>query len=266
MSILNDLLTTAIKKDSQWQPKIYIDIKPPYILADAYEGNKNNTMTNIIPYMRQPSTVEQCKLNALGYPKGCVYRFDRFKGIDSQESLCRYLCQQALVSSATQLVLGSTKGGTSQTVAKSVRLQCQHYRKTEANERIFNQKRFQQPGTFQEQENKSSSVKGKSRSASKQITPLLDGSFPFIRFNKLTSPRPIHNIDTCKFALHLICSKTDGYWYLRHNKCYGIQSQNFHEGHLPINPQDCQSDIKKFQKKLKSLFMIALRLVYQFHR
>ena len=258
MSVLNDLLTNAIKKDSTWRPKIFIDMAPPYMLPDACDGNLKNSMTDIVPYLRKPTTVEDCQLQLLGYPKGCVYRFDKYKGVESQDLLCNYLCQRALASSATQLIAGSTRSHSAK-VAKSVRLQCQHYRKTDANERKFNDKRFQQPGTYQEQENKSSSVKGKSRSASKHITPLVDDSFPCVRFNKQCSPRPMHDSDKCKFALHLICSKSDGYWYLRHNQCYGIQSEDFHTGHLPINPQDCQHDIKKISKEAQLLIENSLK-------
>ena len=44
MSVLNDLLTNAIKKDSTWRPKIFIDMAPPYMLPDACDSNLKNSI------------------------------------------------------------------------------------------------------------------------------------------------------------------------------------------------------------------------------
>ena len=200
MSVLNNLLTEAIKKDSRWYPKIYTDMPPPYFLHSASDGNKDNPKTDIVAYLSKPDTLQECQLLSLNYPTGCVYRFDRFKGQSNKDALCKYLCEQAIVSSATTLVLGSTKKNTSEAVLESICLQCQHYRKTEASRREFNHEKFQQPGTYEEQENKSSSVKGRSRSSTKKVTPLIDGSFPYVRFNKETSHRPLNDNHRCCFA------------------------------------------------------------------
>ena len=251
MSVLKDLLTEAIKKDSRWYPKIYTDMSPPYFLPSASDGNKDNPKTDIVAYLSKPDTLQECQLLSLNYPSGCVYRFDRFKGQSNKDSLCKYLCEQDILSSATTLVLGSMKKNTSEALLESIRLQCQHYRKTEASRRDFNETKFQQPGTYEQQENKSSSVRGKSSSSTKTITPLLDGSFPYLRFYKETSHRPLSDNHRCGFALHLICSAVDEHWYLRHNACRGIKSKVFHEGHLPINPSDVESDMSKMPTSAK---------------
>ena len=259
MSVFKELLAQAIEKDSTWVPKIYTDIQPPYFLANAYNGDKNDPQTDIVAYLRKPDATQQAKLTYnLCYPNDCVYRFDRFQGLRNKDSLCEYLCRQATKSSATKLVKGATNESPGKKFKLSVRLQCQHYRKSEAHKRFFNDKRFQQPGTYEQQENKSSSVKGKSSSASKQLTPRLDGSYSYLQFNKSTSHRPLHECDKCKFALHLVCSATDEHWYLRHNSARGIKSSINHKGHLPIDPKDVESDVNNMSQDALQFMRISL--------
>ena len=94
MSVFKELLAQAIEKDSTWVPKIYTDIQPPYFLANAYNGDKNDPQTDIVAYLRKPDATQQAKLTYnLCYPNDCVYRFDRFQGLSNKDALRKYLCQ-----------------------------------------------------------------------------------------------------------------------------------------------------------------------------
>ena len=58
MSVFKELLRQAIEKDSTWVPKIYIDIQPPYFLANAYNGDKNNPKTDIVACLSKPDAMQ----------------------------------------------------------------------------------------------------------------------------------------------------------------------------------------------------------------
>ena len=83
--------------------------------------------------------------------------------------------------------------------------------------------------TYREQEHFSSSVKGRSRSKSKAITPIPDGSVPTRYNNKSTTPRACNSDQMCSFAINLVCCRKTKQWYMRYAGYRHSTAKSYHE-------------------------------------
>ena len=63
----NHFLSADVERDFKWQQKIHVNMKPAFIVTEVYD-NKNNQMADIIPYLRKPLVLQQCKLDDLCHP------------------------------------------------------------------------------------------------------------------------------------------------------------------------------------------------------
>ena len=165
-----DNIQSAIKSDSVWVPKIFVDIPPPISLDNSSNpiDNANYSSceasitssqqhlpikdkigyTDIVPHLAPPDEKRLSVLKKLNYPTDCVFRFDPFKGVDNKDKLRQYLINQSAISSATDLTKGSTKKPVSGQFLDSVRLQCVCYQVTRSQPRVFKEGQHQQPGSI----------------------------------------------------------------------------------------------------------------------
>ena len=138
--------------------------------------------------------------------------------------MCIYLSVVDFASHSTKLMI--------------VRLDCIRKRVSRAAKRDFSGPSIQQVGTYVQQAHSSKSIKGKSRSVSKQRTKphIVDDNTTSCnnQGNKVYTPRPICKDVACTFNFTIFCNKSDQGWYLSyssgHNKC-----SPYHKHHLPIN-------------------------------
>ena len=105
--------------------------------------------------------------------------------------------------------------------------------------RTLNDDSIQQPGTFVQQAHYTSSVKGKSWSASKihfssDVDSLLTITTNTKR-KKVNKLRSSNKEDTCSFKLKVVCYKTNDKWYIKSqtDNCNGVKV-GVHYGHLQI--------------------------------
>ena len=235
MSIQGNSISDAIKLDSKWTPKILVNIAPP-----SFDNKtcKEETKTDIVPFMEKPDEEKKCMYKSCDYPDGCSFRFDGYNGKSDCDKLRKYIIQQAKVSSATDLVKGRSNKDVSGDIVDSFCLQCKHYRISGCKERHFHDEKCQQPGTYVMQEHSTKSVKGFSRCRTKKLTPCLDGAVPEKKSNKKNTPRPTSAKDQCRFALHVICHSKDQKWYLRYCGYKTIKATCYHTNHLPLCPDN----------------------------
>ena len=277
-------IEAAIKTDSKWAPKIFVETPPPAVLKNAstvvvepqqqfLSKSKNNacvteertkTFTDIVPYLSPPDDNRLSANQKLNYPTECVYRFDEFQGLHNKDKLRNYLISQSTISSGTELTKGNTKKPVSGQFLDSVRLQCICYRVTRSKPRVFEDGKNQQPGSIKQQEHTASSVKYRSRNSTFEYTELLDGSIPDKCLNKINTPSARSNRNTCKFALHLVCHKADEHWYLRQSGAHGSKSKPYHQNHLPTSPEHAASSVKNVppavEKLVKTCFDSQIRI------
>ena len=276
-NVMSRDIEAAIKKDSRWTPKIFVDIPPPVTLKEAsvvvepeifsnttVSKDEAVTFTDIVPYLLPPDKDRLSIYQNLNYPTECVYRFDRFQGIHNKDKLRNYLITQSTISSATDLTKGTTKKPISGQFLDSVRLQCVCYRVTRSKPRVFESGKNQQPGSIKQQEHSSSSVKFKSRNSNFEYTQLLDGTTPMKCLNKINTPSARCRSNTCQFALHLVCHKVDQHWYLRQSGAHGSKSKPYHQNHLPTSPDHAESSVQNVppavEKLVKTSFDSQIRI------
>ena len=149
-NVMSRDIEAAIKKDSRWTPKIFVDIPPPVTLKEAsvvvepeifsnttVSKDEAATSTDIVPYLLPPDKDRLSIYQNLNYPTECVYRFDRFQGIHNKDKLRNYLITQSTISSATDLTKGTTKKPLSSQFLDIVCLQCVCYRVTRSKPCAF---------------------------------------------------------------------------------------------------------------------------------
>ena len=102
-------IQSAIKSDSRWVPKIFVDIPPPIVLDTTTKthGNINDpswepsfnscqsslplkditAYTHIVPHLATPDEERLSVLKELKYSTQCVYRFDWYKGLHNKDAI-----------------------------------------------------------------------------------------------------------------------------------------------------------------------------------
>ena len=153
------------------------------------------------------------------------------------DEICTYLIGQAKISSGTDLKNGPTNQHKEPSpICKSKRLECACYSVTKAKQGLFQPNKIQQCGTYIEQEHSSSSIKGRSRSKTKKLTPMHDGTIPTQYHNKQTTPRATNKNQKCSFAINLVCCRKTKQWYMRYAGYRSSTAKHYHENHLPLDP------------------------------
>ena len=117
MEYIHKKLSAAQIDDSKWVAKIVVDIPTPPSLLPFVDIPKasfatktisnDNTTTNIIPFLSDPSIAMITVLeNELRYPSGTSFCFEGFKGKQDSQRLITYLIEKASTSDGTELVVG----------------------------------------------------------------------------------------------------------------------------------------------------------------
>ena len=117
MEYIHQKLSAAQIDDSKWIAKIVVDIPTPPSLLPFIDIPKSsfstktisndNTTTNIIPFLSDPSIAMITVLEKeLRYPSGASFCFEGFKGIQDSQRLVTYLIEKASISDGTKLVVG----------------------------------------------------------------------------------------------------------------------------------------------------------------
>ena len=117
-------------------------------------------------------------------------------------------------------------------------LKCVRYCTSRAAIRTFNDDSIQQPSTFLQQARSTSSVKGKSRSASKKrVTSDLDSMsiITTTQRKKFNIPRASNKENTCTLHIQYFCNKSNYKWYIKSqtDKCNNVKV-GVHSGNLQI--------------------------------
>ena len=123
----------------------------------------------------------------------------------------------------------------------SVRLNCVRNQVSRARKRCFKADTVQEVNTYIQQAHGSPSVKGCSRSATKQRAHINDNlieqhcnSKISSKSKKATTKRPVIKSRCCPFYLIIFCSSADQKWYLRHSGPKNISYSMTHTDHVPM--------------------------------
>ena len=110
-------LSCSQQEDSSWVSKLNVNIPtPPQIklgiseLSNVIKKSDNSEITtpstDIIQFLTKPSAVNKLIMETdLKYPKGCLFCFEGYKGVEDYDRLKDFLIDSACNTDGTQLIV-----------------------------------------------------------------------------------------------------------------------------------------------------------------
>ena len=269
-------LQESIKKSSTWTPSIILPsshFKKDHGSAvnSNHVGSRNNNSTtniDVIKLLASFSDNDQMATPSK-YPGNAAFLIEGFSGVGAKDDVKAFVIHAAKLS-GTALSTYSSKTGRSNHRLYELVLSCvKHKFHSGVNKFTFNDDNLQASGTIIEKEHQSSSIKGKSRSATQKLanTTTSNTAYHHPRNVKHHAPaassrRPGQKNRTsstlaasedarCLFCLPTIfCSVIDAKWYISAE--LGKRSLE-HTHHLPLDASDLRTHSMTVTQEVKDV-------------